>query len=143
MKKTILFLLLFGFAASVKAQELGLRFGNVAFNNVAIDGVIGSNPRIHGDISFGGDGVGVEALWDVINKQLGSEAGLGWYLGVGGTALLANPFWLGISGEIGIEYHFKDAPIALGLDWRPTFFFIDNSEFWSRGFGFNARYVFK
>lgn len=140
MKTTILFLLLVMFAASVNAQEIGIRVGNVVENHVAIDGVFGGKAsRIHADVSFG-TGVGIEVLWDIIMKQLG-DGGLHWYLGVGPSAIIDDPFWLGISGEIGLEYRFKDAPIALGLDWRPTFFLIDDTHFYSRGFGFNARYV--
>ncbi|HMC97016.1 MAG TPA: hypothetical protein VKG92_05150 [Flavobacteriales bacterium] len=58
------------------------------------------------------------------------------------AALIDDPFWFGFSGEIGTEYHFKNAPIALGADWRPTFWLIDESEFVGGGFGFNVRYVF-
>jgi hypothetical protein len=128
------------FAAS--SQELGLRFGDVLGNNVAIDGVFrtGKN-RIHADVSFG-DGVGIEVLWDLIYKPLGGEA-FNWYLGVGPSVLIGDdPFLLGASGELGLEYRFKGAPIALGLDWRPTLVIVENTDFRAGGFGLNVRYVF-
>ena len=123
-------------------QEVGIRLGNVVGNDVAIDGIfkIGEFNRIHADISFG-NGLGVEALWDFLDKPLGGTV-LNWYVGAGPSILIHDPFWLGISGEIGLEYHWKEIPLALGVDWRPTFYLVDEVDFKGGGFGFNARYVF-
>lgn len=143
MRKIILSsLLFFGFTFNSNAQEIGIRFGDVVGNDVAIDAVFSSSQysRIHADVSFG-SGVGVEVLWDFMYRPLGSSD-FKWYLGVGPSALIDDPFWLGISGEAGIEYRFKEAPIVLGADWRPTFWIIDDSDFRAGGFGINARYVF-
>ena len=94
--------------------------------------------RIHADVSFG-DGVGVEALWNFVYMPL--APGLDWYAGVGGFAFLGDPFQLGVSGEIGLEYHFS-FPIAVGADWRPSFRIVENTDFNAGGFGLNIRYVF-
>ena len=91
-------------------------------------------------MSFG-NGVGVEALWDFIYRPLSGEA-FNWYVGAGPSLFLGDPFLLGISGEIGLEYHFNEVPIALGADWRPTFVIIENTDFSAGGFGFNVRWVF-
>lgn len=127
-----------------QAQELGIRFGNALGNksSAAIDGVfsLGKFSRIHADVSFG-NGIGVEALWDFLYRPL-SDSPFNWYVGAGPSAFLGDPFALGASGEIGLEYRFKDAPIALGLDYRPTFIIIETTNF-TNSFGFNARYVFK
>ena len=134
--------LLLSLSGITQAQELGVRFGQIVGGNVAIDGIFNSGQfsRIHADVSFG-DGLGVEALWDVIYRPLGAD-GFNWYLGVGPYLFIGDPFQLGVSGEIGIEYHFKDAPIALGADWRPTLRIVDNTDMiWDRA-GFNIRYVF-
>jgi len=129
---------------TANAQEVGIRFGNALGNksSVAIDGVfaIGKFSRIHADISFG-NGVALEALWDFLYKPLG-DSPINWYVGVGPSIYLSDPFSLGASGEIGLEYRFKDAPLAIGLDWRPTFIIIENTNF-TNSFGFNVRYVFK
>ncbi len=126
------------------AQEAGIRFGNALGNknSVAIDGVfaLGKFSRIHADVSFG-NGVAMEALWDFLYKPI-SDSPINWYVGVGPSLYLSDPFALGASGEIGIEYRFKDAPIALGLDYRPTFVIVENTDF-VNSFGFNVRYVFK
>ena len=123
------------------AQEIGVRFGDVTGGNVAVDAVFGTAKfsRIHADASFG-DGFGVDLLWDFLYKPFGDEA-FNWYLGAGPYAFFGSPFQLGIVGEIGLEYHFKGIPIAIGGDWRPYFRLIDNTDFGWGGFGFNVRFV--
>ncbi len=138
--KKILFtiLILAGFIQFNHAQEIGIRIGDAVGGHYAIDGIL-SLPgfgRIHADVSFG-DGVGVEALWDFIYQPLG-EFSL--YVGAGAFAFLGDPFQLGVSGEIGLEYHF-DFPIAVGVDWRPSFRIVEDTNFSASGFGVNVRYV--
>lgn len=129
--------LLFFFVHAASAQEIGARFGDVLGNSVALDARLNN---LHADISFG-DGVGVELLWDVLYRPLGSTD-LDWYIGAGLATLIDDPFWFGFSGEVGLEYHFAKVPVALGGDWRPTFWLIDETDFSSGGFGFNVRWVF-
>jgi hypothetical protein len=142
MKKLIVLtsFILVGYTSS--AQEIGVRVGNVLRNSAAVDAVfgVGEFSRIHADLSFG-DGVGVEALWDFIYRPLGGEA-FNWYVGVGPSVLFDNDFLLGASGEIGLEYRFNGAPLALGIDWRPTLFIVEKTSFDAGGFGLNFRYVF-
>jgi len=141
MKKILFTILVFaGLFQFSQAQEVGIRFGDAFGGHYAVDGVfgLGNFSRIHADVSFG-DGVGVEALWDFHTQPLGS--GFDWYIGAGASAFLGDPFKLGITGEIGLEYHF-DIPLAIGADWRPTFIIIENTNFEAGWFGFNVRYVF-
>lgn len=142
LRRTLLVLVIACAGRSANAQELGLRFGDVVGNTVAIDGMIslGEFSRVHADVSFG-DGLGVEALYDFLYKPLGAEA-FNWYVGVGPSMLIDDPFFLGISGEIGLDYHFNGVPLSLSLDWRPTFWLIEETDLSGRGFGLNVRYVF-
>lgn len=143
MKKILLTFILLGTIQFSNAQEVGIRFGNMLDLNVAVDGVFSLDKfsRIHADLSFGNGGVGVEALWDFIFKPVGTEE-LYWYAGVGPSMFIGDDFSLGVCGEIGLEYRFKGAPIALGLDWRPNFEIIDDTSFDADEFGLNVRYVF-
>lgn len=146
MKKILLVPFFFAammFWNTVTAQELGLRFGDVLGNNVAIDGVfgLGQFSRIHADVSFGNNGLGIEALWNPIYRPLGEEA-FHWYVGVGPSVFLGDPFILGVSGEIGLEYKFNSVPLVLGLDWRPRVDIVEVTAFRASGFGLNVRYVF-
>ena len=139
----LLFLCVVFMAQSGYSQELGLRLGDALGNkgSVAVDGVfaLGKFSRVHADVSFG-NGVGLEALWDFAFRPINNSP-LYYYLGVGPSLFLGNPFGLGAAGEAGLEYRFPDAPVALGLDWRPTFVLVQNTDFTS-GFGLNVRYVF-
>jgi len=140
MKNVMLCLTLL-ITVSLSAQEIGVRFGEVSGNNVAVDGVFDfEGSRIHANVSFG-DGLGVDALWDFIYRPLGEEA-FNWYAGVGPSAYFGDDFLLGASGEIGIEYIFDGVPIVLGLDYRPTFWIIEDTDFEWGGFGLNVRYKF-
>jgi hypothetical protein len=142
--KIFLITLVFIFVSVVGySQELGVRFGDVLGNNVALDGLfrVGEFSRIHADLSFGNNGVGVEALWDFLYRPLGGEA-VNWYVGVGPSLGFFDTFILGASGEIGLEYKFNGVPISISGDWRPTFILLENTNFWAGGFGFNVRYVF-
>lgn len=143
MKKTLFTLsLFFTLCLTSNAQELGLRFGDVTGGSVAIDAVLsaGEFNRIHSNISFG-DGVGIDLIWDFIYRPLGGED-LYWYAGAGPYTFLGSPFALGVVGELGLEYRFKEAPLAIGADWRPFFRLIDNTDLGVGGFGFNVRYRF-
>jgi hypothetical protein len=141
--KTLLVLTFFILSGyGIFAQEVGIRVGDALGNNIAVDAVFktGKFNRLHADVSFG-SGVGIEVLWDLLYRPLGGEA-FNWYVGVGPSMLIDDPFILGISGEGGLEYRFKGAPIALGLDWRPTFVIVEDTDFRAGGFGFNVRYIF-
>ena len=142
MKKILFTIFIFaGLFQFSQAQEVGIRFGDAFGGHYAVDAVfgLGNFSRIHADVSFGNNGVGIEALWDFYEQPLG--AGFDWYIGAGVSTYLGDPFQLGITGEIGLEYHF-DIPLAIGADWRPTFIFIQDTDFEAGWFGFNVRYVF-
>ena len=143
MKKLITILAFVVVCSAAKSQELGIRFGDVVGNDVAVDALFstGKFSRIHADVSFG-DGVGVEAVWDFLFRPLGSE-GLNWYAGAGATAFIHEDiFLLGINGEIGLSWNIPNVPISLSADWRPVFYIVEETDFRADGFGINVRYVF-
>ncbi len=143
MKKLILIFTFFCTIQLVHSQEIGVRFGNVTGNDVAVDGVFSSGKfsRIHADVSFGNGGVGADALWDFIYKPIDGD-NLKWYLGAGPSVFIGDNFLLGASGEVGLEYRFDEVPIAVGLDWRPSLWIVEETDFHAGGFGLNVRYVF-
>jgi hypothetical protein len=143
--KKLVFTLLIAFAATflANAQEIGVRFGGTnGAGGAAVDGVFGDGPgRIHADLGFYKGGVGIDALWDFVYKPLGDEA-FNWYLGAGPATLIGNDFWLGLSGEIGLEYRFNSVPISVGTDWRPTLWVVKETQFGANSFGLNVRFRF-
>ncbi|TFV95763.1 outer membrane insertion C- signal [Algoriphagus kandeliae] len=140
---SIFFFLTLFVSVEAYSQEVGIRFGSFSGNNVAVDGVfaLGEFSRIHADVSFGGGGVGIDALWNPIFKPVGSSD-FNWYAGFGPSLFLGDPFTLGAAGEIGIEYAFADVPITIGADYRPVFVIVENTRFVGDGFGFNVRWRF-
>ena len=136
--------IIIGGVLSSNAQEIGVRFGGTnGAGGAAIDAVFsaGQFSRIHADLGFYRGGLGIDALWDFIYKPLNGEA-FNWYLGVGPSTYLGDSFWLGISGEIGLEYRFSSVPIAIGADWRPTLWVVEETRFGADSFGLNVRFVF-
>jgi len=152
LKIAVVSVLFLGISLTSNGQEVGIRLGNNWGNHAAIDAVFaaGQFSRIHADLSFGG-GVSAEALWNFVYKPIGTE-GFHWYAGVGLSMFIADGsnndngdvsnFSLGIPGEIGIEYRFKKAPLALGMDWRPVFVILQNTSLSAGEFGLNFRYCF-
>lgn len=142
MKKYFLVIIVVAGFSTANAQELGIRFGSITGGNVAIDGIfsMGEFSRIHADVSFG-NGVGIDVLWDFLYRPLPGEA-FNWYVGAGPYTFIGSNFELGVVGEIGLEYHFNEVPLAIGIDWRPYLRIIDNTDFGAEGVGLNVRYVF-
>jgi len=137
------FFMAFGLSLQSQAQEVGLRFGDSNGNNIAVDAIVslGDFQRIHADVSFGGDGVGLEVLWNPLFRPVGNSD-FNWYAGFGPSLFLGDPFTLGAAGEIGIEYAIRDVPITIGADWRPVFVIVEDTSFVPNGFGINIRWRF-
>lgn len=126
-----------------QAQEVGIRFGHFSGNNVAVDGVfaLGEFSRVHADVSFGSNGVGIDALWNPLYQNI-STSDFMWYAGFGPSFYLSDDFRFGVAGEVGVEYPFAEVPITIGLDWRPYFIIVEETSFDAAGFGLNIRYRF-
>jgi len=142
MKKLLLILLISPFFYSLSAQEIGLRFGEMAGNNIAIDGIFDFKVgRLHTDISFG-EGVGIDIIYDFMYNPIMESSNIYYYVGMGVISLIHSDFELGATGEAGIELRFRTIPFVLGIDYRPSIIVIGNTDFHWNGFGFNMRYVF-
>lgn len=145
MRKFLLIVaIVFASFSIAKAQEIGVRFGGLnGGGGAAVDAIfsLGQFSRVHADLGFFDGGVGIDALWDFLYKPLNNEA-FSWYMGVGPSMSIGDDFWLGVTGEIGLEYRFNGVPIALGFDWRPTLWIIEETKFGADSFGLNVRYVF-
>ena len=136
----LIFAALFFGAITTQAQELGLRFGQINGNDVALDAIFstGEFSRVHGNLSFGQNGLGLDALWNPIYDDI-PDTDFKWYAGFGPSVYLSDDFRLGAAGEVGVEYAFSEVPITLGLDFRPYLFLVEVTVF-RAGFGFNARW---
>jgi hypothetical protein len=149
--------LLIGLAFSIQAQEsisknaIGLRFGNHYGLEIEItyQRMLTSKNRL--EINGGwssNDNTEAFKLIGIYQWYWNLEKGLYWYAGGGGGFGTWNTddnyineyaddtgVFIVVTGDIGIEYHFKDAPIQLSIDGRPGYVF-NNYE--KNDFGFNA-----
>lgn len=100
-------------------------------------------------------GVEITALYEIHNQAFNTER-LKWYYGFGGHIGFWNgdythKYWgtqgtsytvIGIDGILGLEYSFREIPINVGIDWKPTYNFAGYSGFWADGGAFSIRYIF-
>jgi len=158
MKKIVItFLIVFGFVSVSMAQDyktgVGLRGGfesgltikHFTHEKSAYEFILASRWR----------GIEITGLYEVHNQAFDVER-LKWFIGFGGHIGFWNgdythSYWgepgtsyavAGIDGILGIEYSFSEAPINIGLDWKPAFNFVGYSGFWADGGALSIRYIF-
>lgn len=51
-------------------------------------------------------------------------------------------FGLGIDGIVGVEWQIPGVPLALSLDWKPSFELMPDTDFYFKGFAFGVKYLF-
>ena len=88
-----------------------------------------------------------------VHNDISGVNGLQWYYGAGAGILFFNfdDNFIGdnstnttfsLSGYIGLDYRFADAPINLSVDWIPTYFFSGFGSGFGGGYGSLAvRYI--
>jgi hypothetical protein len=97
-----------------------------------------------------GTNVAFSGLYEYHN-DITSIEGVRWYLGGGGHV---NYFsWeedygdpvttFGVAGIIGLEYKFKDLPIAISADWQPGYIVSNGVGFSAENGGIGIKYIFK
>ncbi|MDR0971857.1 MAG: hypothetical protein LBM25_05700 [Bacteroidales bacterium] len=148
MKKLFLVAILsLSLAIGVNAQGynwgVGLRLG--ADYGLTVKKQLGS-----GALDFMGNfhnhGFQVSGLYEwqnnVINKDFTLYYGVGPSLGFWDNDKGDGAFGLGIDGIIGLEYKIPNVPIALSLDWKPSFELMPQTGFYWKGFALSVKYVF-
>ena len=78
-----------------------------------------------------------------IHTPIESIDNLQWYYGAGvGAALGSGTTSLALNGYIGLEYWFSDLPLALSIDYVPTYFLVSSDLNFQAGNGNLAiRYI--
>ena len=150
----IAFLLVMSIIGQAKAQDyktgLGLRAGSSW--GLTVKHFESSKAALEGILAFRWEGFGATGLYEVHNKAFEVDH-LYWYYGGGahiGFYNGDNVSWgtngtvytvIGIDGILGIEYTFREAPINIGIDWKPALNLIGYYGLWSEG-AISVRYVF-
>lgn len=149
------FALFYLFSNCVHAQDYGAAIGLRAFTygGIGVSGkkIFGENKAIELNAIFRGysfyNYLEVGALYEKYNEISGVD-GLNWLVGGGANVAFYNYEFsgsdldFGISGIVGLEYKFPNAPVTIGLDYMPLFWLGDGFFFSSNRGGFSARYTF-
>ena len=170
MKKLILILSLIVLGsptsfAQNSGNAIGLRGGSGNFGygpELSYQKAIGSRNRLELDFGWRGNpNVGAIGISAIYHWTWNITGGLNWYLGPGAQAGFysyrdfrpGHPYWdeypesgafLGIGGQIGLEYDFNvhGAPIQLSIDSRPMFGFLNYYSGFGYGGALGIRYTF-
>ena len=156
MKKLIFILLIaLFFVFESKAQDyltgIGLRGG--AWNGLTVKHFLSQNTAVEGLFDSRWHGFNLTGLYEIHNQAFNTER-LNWFYGVGahiGFYDTQYKNWgsntgkytiIGVDGILGLEYNFKELPINLSIDWKPTFNLSGYSGFWGDGGALSIRYIF-
>ena len=137
MKKLLFVIALIGLSAAAGAQvssnALGARFyGGDSYSGAELSYQKGLNDRnrLELDASFGfsNDFTRV-AVVGIYHWDWNIAGGFNWYVGPGATIAYdtfnENTYVnVGLGGQIGIEYKFRDLPLLVSLDSRPIWDFL-------------------
>lgn len=154
-KILITFILAVSIVTLVSAQEyktgVGLRAG--LSQGLTLKHFVSDKAAFEGLLSTRWAGFDVTGLYEIHNQAFEVDH-LNWYYGFGahigfwngknvpwGT-LTSSYTVLGIDGILGMEYSFSEAPINIGIDWKPAFNLIGYSGFWPDGGALSIRYIF-
>ncbi|MFN8345110.1 MAG: hypothetical protein U0X91_08905 [Spirosomataceae bacterium] len=109
---------------------------------VAVEGIISS--RWHG-LGFTGLIEGHTRAFDInrLNFYYGAGAHIYfWGEGKRGYSPYGRESVVGIDGILGLEYNFREIPINLAIDWKPTFNLNVDDGFWGDDGAISIRYAF-
>jgi hypothetical protein len=127
--------------------SLGARFGGTvgatlkrhgAYNRSAIEFIAQFKNFDESNASL--QGFSLSGLYQKLAPLSGSSQ-LSALFGGGVSMNFDRDFNLGVSGMLGFDWRLKAIPVTLQVDWMPTFYFINTSEFTLSNAAISARYV--
>jgi hypothetical protein len=158
MKKiAITCLFIFSLVSISSAQDyrtgVGLRGGFES--GLTIKHFVGEKSALEGIFSTRWRGFQMTGLYEIHNQAFNEER-FKWFFGFGAHVGFWNgdytyEYWgtqgtnytvAGLDGILGLEYSFREVPINIGIDWKPTYNFGDYTGFWADGGALSIRYIF-
>jgi hypothetical protein len=144
----LVFIIFLGCVITSQAQDydsaIGLRLGYP--NSVTYKKFVSESNAIelYGGIRsyFGSTLININGAYQIYTP-IESVDNLQWYYGAGAGVNLGNGFTsISLSGYIGLDYRFEDIPIALSIDYVPTYFLGSSALNFQSGYGNLAvRYI--
>lgn len=155
MRKIVLTFIFVLSVTLASAQEyntgVGLRAG--LSQGLTIKHFVSEKAAFEGLLSTRWRGFDITGLYEIHNRAFDVDR-LNWYYGFGAHVGFwdgSNTSWgntgttytvIGIDGILGIEYNFSEAPINIGLDWKPAINLTGYTGFWGDGGALSIRYIF-
>lgn len=160
-RNTIMILLIVNVTTDSFSQHnyktaLGLRLNGGA--GISVRHSLKENQSIEGILYTRWRGLNITGIYSV-NYPVFDEPGFNFFIGGGGHIGFwdrdRSPWWdedkkygdtrmvLGIDGQIGLEYTFKEIPLNLAIDWKPAFNIIGITNFWVGDAALSIRYAIK
>jgi len=138
--------------ASAQDYKTGIGLRGGFSQGLTIKHFLGEKAAVEGLFTTRWRGFEITGLYEIHNTAFEVDH-LKWYYGAGAHIGFwdGNSSWgtpgtaytvVGIDGILGIEYSFSEAPINIGLDWKPAINFIGYSGFWADGGALSIRYIF-
>ena len=119
--------------------QLGIRLGDTFGSDIAIDATMPfGGETLRANVGFN-DNLSLGAMYDFVDTIIDDFY---WYYGFGAQVGFFDDFTLAAAVEIGIEYEIQDIPLTVGIDYRPAFDILSDTEFRTNQVGFNIRYRF-
>ena len=154
MKKTVLIFLFFGFVFQAGAQEYtnGIGFRGGLFNGITFKHFTTDNMALEGILSSRWRGFQITGLVEH-HKDINDVENLRWFYGYGAHIGFYDgkyyPYGdelsytnIGIDGIIGLEYVIPNAPVSLGIDWKPYFNLAGYTGFTGDAGAISIRFLF-
>ena len=156
MRKIILTIVLtLCFVTLLSAQEYktGIGFRGGFSQGLTLKHFVSNRTAFEGLLLTRWSGFGLIGLYEIHNQAFDVDH-LNWYYGFGAHLGFWNgdyTYWgnpgtsytvFGLDGIIGIEYSFAEAPINIGLDWKPAVNLVGYPGFWADGGAISIRFIF-
>lgn len=156
MRKIVLtFVLVVSIVIMASAQDyktgVGIR-GGLSYG-LTLKHFLNEKAAVEGLLQTRWSGFDITGLYE-IHAQAFEVEKLRWYYGGGAHIGFWNGTYvswgaagtsytlIGIDGILGIEYTFSEAPLNIGLDWKPAINLTGHTGFWPDGGAISIRYVF-
>jgi len=122
---------------------IGPRFGGMSglslkkyggYNTSALEFIAGWN--FDNEVN----GFTLTGLWEKLAPLTG-HGQISAIIGLGPTVTFGDPFRLGATGIIGVDWRLKAVPVNMQVDWAPTYFFVGGSHFSAINVAYTVRYI--
>lgn len=150
---TVILLLCILTLSEAQDYKTGIGFRGGFSQGLTLKHFINSKNAIEGLLLTRWSGFGITGLYEIHNEAFDVPT-LKWYYGFGAHIGFWNGDYVswgtpgnsysvfGLDGIIGIEYSFNEAPINIGLDWKPAVNLFGYPGFWADGGAISIRYIF-